>query len=336
MKKIIFCLGCILLLTAAYPSRVMAQRKVTIKLASMVPENTPWGLALNKMSSEWATATNGEVELRVYHGGVLGDEAAMLRQLRGNQIQGAVFTSFGIKLITPEILTLSVPFLVRNDAELAAVLTDLKPELEAKINEKGFYTLAWAKSGWVKIFSKSPVFVPADLKRLKVGTNPDSEELMQAFKSMGYQMVPVTMNDVLVSLNSGMIEAVYQSPVYVGGMQLFGVVKNMASINLAPFMGGIILNQRGWRAVPDQYKSRVSAISQRIAGEIDASISRLEADAIKTMSTYGLVVNQVSPEQEQAWYADIERAMPSLLGTTFDREIYRKVDDILKQYRSKR
>ena len=330
MKKNIF-FSCILLFTAI---NLFAQRQVTIKLASMAPENTPWGAALNRMANEWRQATNGEVILQVYHNGVAGEEQDVIRKLRLNQIQGAVLTSFGMNIITPEIMTLSVPFLIRNETELAVVIKELGPELETRINNKGFQTLAFANSGWVKIFSKSPVFVPNDLKRQKIGTNSEAPELTLAFQRMGYQMVPVNMNDVLISLNNGMIEAVYLSPAFVGGMQLFGVTKNMASINLAPFMGGMVLNQRAWRAIPEQYRPRIAAISQRIADEIGASISRLENDAIRTMTNYGLVVNQISQEQQQIWYNDVERVMPSLLGSTFDRDIYRKIEDILRRYRS--
>jgi TRAP-type C4-dicarboxylate transport system substrate-binding protein len=247
-----------------------------------------------------------------------------------------VFSSVGLSLIIPEILTLSVPFVIRNDAELEVVLNTLKPELETKINEKGFFPLVLSKSGWVRIFSKVPVFEPGDLKRLKVGTPPEFPELTQALKTMGYQMVPVNINEILIAFSSGMIEAIYQSPVFIGGMQIFGVAKNMASINLAPLMGGILLNQRTWHAIPDQYKPQLIGISQGIAREMEASISRLEADVIKIMSTYGLVVNQLSPEQEQLWYKDIEQVMPTLLGTVFDRDLYNKIDDILKKHRSRR
>jgi TRAP-type C4-dicarboxylate transport system substrate-binding protein len=326
----------LLLLGMGNPRALFAQRKVTIKLASMAPETTPWGAALNRMSQEWAAVSNGDVELRVYHNGVAGGEADVLRKLKLNQIQGAVFTSAGLNLITPEIMTLSAPFFIRNDGELARVLRDIKPDLEGKINEKGFFTLAWAKSGWVKIFSRREVFVPQDLKRQKLATNPEMAEMTQAFKIMGYQMVPVTINDILVSLNSGMIDAVYQSPVLVAGMQLFGVTKNMASINIAPFMGGIILNQRAWSRVPEAYKPGLVEASRRIAEDIGDSITQLEANVIKTMTSYGLKINQISPEQEQVWYADVAGAMPVLLGATFDRDLYQKINGILQQYRSGR
>jgi TRAP-type C4-dicarboxylate transport system substrate-binding protein len=330
---------CVALGAVLFPDAAFAQRrKVTIKLASLVPENTPWGAALNRMARDWAAASNGEVELLIYHNGVAGGEADVLRKLKGNQIQAAILSSFGMNAITPghEIMTLSCPFLIRDNAELDLVLDALKPELEATINKEGFFTLAWSKVGWVRFFSKAPVFVPADLKRQKLGTNEQEPALMDAFKAMGYQMVPVSMNQVLVYLSGGMIDAVYQSPVNVGGLQIFGVAKNMANINIAPFMGGIVMNQAGWRSIPDRYKPELLRIAKQLEAELDTSIQALEAEAIATMKNYGLVVNEISPAQERLWYEDVDRVIPSLLGSTFNREIYEKIEALLRTRRAGR
>jgi TRAP-type C4-dicarboxylate transport system substrate-binding protein len=332
-KKCTALIGLVIFLSAIPAVPLYAQRKITIKLASLVPENTPWGAAINRMSVEWARATNGEVELVVYHNGVAGSEADVLRKLNLNQIQAAVFTSIGLNSVTPEIMTISYPLLIHNDAELETVLQKLRPELDARIEKNGFTTLAWARAGWVKIFSKTPVFTPADLRRQKLGTNPDELEMLQAFKAMGFQMVPVGMNDVLVSLNGGMIDAVYQSPISVAGYQLFGVAKNMSTINLAPFMGGIIMNRTAWRRIPDRYKPRLMEICKQIEREIDGSIAALETEAVSTMSRYGLVINPVSPVQEQEWYRDINQHETELVGPIFNKEIYQKITDILQEYR---
>jgi TRAP-type C4-dicarboxylate transport system substrate-binding protein len=322
-----------------FPNPAFAQRrKVTIKLASLVPENTPWGTALNRMAGEWRAATNGEVELMIYHNGIAGSEGDVLRKLKGNQIQAAVLSSFGLNSITPndEIMTLSCPFLIRNNAELDLILGSLKPDLEERINKEGFFTLAWSKAGWVRFFSKAPVFVPADLKRQKLGTNEQEPALMDAFKAMGYQMVPVAMNQILVSLNGGMIDAVYQSPVAVGGLQIFGVAKNMASINIAPFMGGIVMNQAAWRSIPERHKPELLRIAKRLEAELDTSIQQLEASAIAAMKNYGLTINEVSPAQEQLWYDDVNRVIPSLLGAAFNRELYVRIDTLLRAHRNGR
>jgi TRAP-type C4-dicarboxylate transport system substrate-binding protein len=334
MEKIRTCIVWILLLTALTPCGIFGQRKITIKLASTAPENTPWGDALNRLAKAWAEISGGELELRIYHNGVVGTETDALQKLKINQIQGVVLTSFGISLISPKVMTLSAPFLIRNDEELKIVLASLKSELETDINEKGFHTLTWAKAGWVSIFSKTPVFVPDNLKRLKLGTSATAPELTQAFRGMGYRMVIVGDNDTLIALNSGRIEAFYLSPLMAGALQLFGPAKNMTSLNLAPFMAGIFLNDRGWQAIPERYRTECRRRAEAIAAEIDASVTRLEADAVKTMTAYGLTVNEISPDQAQLWYADAERSIDALLGTAFDRDIYRKVQSLLAAHRS--
>jgi TRAP-type C4-dicarboxylate transport system substrate-binding protein len=335
LKRIFFsaCLFCLALLIVIPLS---AQRqKTTIKLSSLVPEQTPWGDLLNRMAAEWYRATGGEVEMVISHG-MKSSEADLLRQLNLNQIQAAMLSTFGLKLIMPEIMTLSCPFLIRNNEELDLVLNEVKPDIESQISRRGYYTLAWSKVGWVRFFSKSPVFVPADLKRQKLGTSESEPELMDAFKAMGYQMVPVAMNQILVSLSGGQIDAVYQSPVNAGGLQIFGRAKNMASIQVAPFMGAIIMNQRAWRSIPERHRETLARITRRMEAELDASVQAFETELIKNFAEYGLVINQVSPEQERLWYSDIDRAMPSLIKTVFDEGMYNRISARLRAYRGGR
>ncbi|GHV74875.1 hypothetical protein AGMMS49940_21770 [Spirochaetia bacterium] len=305
-------------------------------MASLVPENTPWGAAFNRLAADWKTITNGEVELVVYHNGIAGNEADVLRKLKMNQIQVAVLSTLGLNTITPGIMTLSAPFLVRDNTELDLVLDDLKPELEKQISAQGFYTLAWSKVGWVKFFSKAPILVPDDLKRQKLGTDENEPALMDALKAMGFQLVPVNMYQVLVSLNGGMIDAVYQSPVIAGGLQLFGVAKNMANINVAPFMGAVVVNGAAWRSIPEKYKPALIRSAKEMERGFDTSIQELEDEVIDTMHRYGLVINELTPTQKQLWYDTSNQIVPSLMGTPINQTVFRRVDTLLKAHRAGR
>jgi TRAP-type C4-dicarboxylate transport system substrate-binding protein len=330
-----FFLSCLFFSGLLLPAPAFAQRKVTIKLVSLVPENTPWGTLLNRMAAEWAALTGGEVELKIYHNNK-SSEADLIRQLNMNQIQAAMLSTLGMKLISPPVMTLSCPFLIRNNEELDLVLDSLKPDLEKGIGEKGYITLAWSKIGWVRFFSKSPVFVPADLKKQRLGTSNTETELIDAFRAMGYQIAPVALNQILVSLSGGQIDAVYQSPVNAGGLQIFGLAKNMASIRVAPFLGSIIMNRRGWNAIPERYRPGLMGTVRRVEAELDGSVQALEGEVIDTMLRYGLVINQLSSEQEQLWYADVEKTMPSLAGTIFDRDMYKRIESLLRPLRERR
>jgi TRAP-type C4-dicarboxylate transport system substrate-binding protein len=317
---------------------VFAQ-KVTIRLASLVPENTAWGAAINKMAADWSRITNGEVEVIVFHNGTAGGEEEVLRKLKINQIQAAVFTSTGMNAVMPEVMSISYPFLIRNDDELNEVMLRIKPQLDAKIQQNGFVTLAWACAGWVRFFSKTPVLSPDDLKKIRLASPPEDQHLIQAFRLMGYQMVPISLPDTLVSLRSGMIDATYQSPVYAAGNQIFGIAGNMANINIAPFMGGILVNNTAWRRIPDKYKPQLLEIGKKLEREIESSISSLETEAVSTMTRYGLKINNPTSQQMQAWYDDTARFENNLVGGStpvFNREYYLLIKNILTEYRKGR
>jgi TRAP-type C4-dicarboxylate transport system substrate-binding protein len=324
---------CIVFFMSVSPA--FAQRKHIIKIASVAPESTPYGAALNKMAADWAAATNGEVEVRIYHNGVAGTEEDIIRKIKLNQLQGGVLTTFGLNIITPEMLTICTPFTIRSDDELNAVIDGLRPTLEKKIEDNGFVSIAWAKAGWIKIFSKRPVFTPSDLKSHKLTTDPSEPKLTQAFNAMGFNVVPVHINDILMALNQGMADAFYNSPLLAGGLQIFALAKNMATINICPVMGGIVLSENTWRRIPDQYKSRLLEINKRMEAEMNASILQLEEDAVKTMSSLGLVINTISPAQEQVWYNETEAGVRSQIGSTFDKPTYDHMMSILSDYRSK-
>ena len=85
-----------------------------VKLASQLPKESPWGRTLDKIASEWSRLTGSQVRLRVLHGATEGSETKMQLSLASNTVQAAVFTSFGLSIINPSVLTMSVPFLIRN------------------------------------------------------------------------------------------------------------------------------------------------------------------------------------------------------------------------------
>jgi hypothetical protein len=47
-------------------------------------------------------------------------------------------------------------------------------------------------------------------------------------------------------------------------------------------------------------------------------------------------VNQATAAQEQMWATEVERATNTLLGTTFDRDLYQRIVTILARIRGRR
>jgi TRAP-type C4-dicarboxylate transport system substrate-binding protein len=362
MKKLMLCIAAAVLVSGSaslFGYNKRANGVMEISLSSPIPANTDWGKALAKIAEEWKRVTNGEVILKIFANAVLGDEGAVIQQMDSGALDAAVLSTFGLNMITKKtqniitkrpsppstaIMTLSCPFLIRDEEELDLVLRGLKPDLEAKINEKGYFTLAWARVGWAKVFARSPVRTPSDLQKVFLGTAAGEDELKEIFEKMGFKLRVVEQKSILQALTTRTIEAVYQSPIAAGGAQIVGVAPNMLDLNIAPFMGGIIFNQKTWEDIPAKHKEELLRVTKVVEASLDKAIKELETSAITLIQSKmkgRFKVIEPTPQEIQQWHDMVNTALfddprsgrRGLVGTTFDAEIYHKVDAIVKAHR---
>jgi TRAP-type C4-dicarboxylate transport system substrate-binding protein len=156
---------------------------------------------------------------------------------------------------------------------------------------------------------------------------------------MGFQVVEADWNDLGARLNAGTVHAAYLNPAAVAAFQLHLMMKNMLSTNIAPIMGGMLINQHTWRrigALDPRYQQELLRVTRQMTAEFDSTMQRTVDDAVRTMSRAGLKVNEPSPTQEQLWYAEMEKAAPSIVGSVLDRDLYNRINAILARHRSGR
>ena len=322
------------------PQGTTSSATVEVRLASPLPRNSTWGRELDRLAAEWHRITNGNVRLTVIHDGREGGEEQMLQSLRTNTIQGAIFTSFGLSQINPAIMTVSIPFLIRNDRELEIVMREIQGDLEARFNRSNFHLLALSRSGFVNIFSRDPVLTPDDLRRQPIASNAEADRINRAFSAMGFRIEQTDWTDIGPKLNSGAVRAIYLNPSAVAPLNIHRQLGHMLSIDVAPVLGGLVMNQVIWNRIGNinsTYPSQLQATTRRLISQFDSTLPRMTREAIDTMTRGGLTINRPSPAQEQLWHNEIERVLPSLLANgTFDRELYQRINGILARTRGGR
>jgi len=341
MKKALFLFAmmvfCVFFtLNSVYAQRGTAQSEVvTIRLASSLPRNSDWGRALDRLAADWGKATNNQVRAIVNHDGREGTEGDMLRKLNSNAVQVALFTSAGVSEICPAVMSLSVPFMIRDNAELDEVLKNVQPLLESRVKSE-FVILAWSKGGWVYVFSKEKVLIPDDLRRQKLGTSPELGNMNTVFRTMGFQLVEADIINIGTRLASNMINAIYMIPAAIAPMQMHRSLNHMLDLPIAPIMGALVINRVTWNKLSPAHQKEILNITRKTALDFDVSMARTETNAISSMGRDGLHVNKPSNEQRNIWQSDLDKSLPSLIGPIFDRELYNKIDEILVKTRSGR
>jgi len=104
-------------------------RKTIIKMATLAPEGTPWYSLIAKMGERWTEETNGNVRLRIYPGGIVGDERDMIRKMNIGQIHGAAISSEGLTDINPLYTYCFIPLLFQEYGDIDYIRNEIKDDL---------------------------------------------------------------------------------------------------------------------------------------------------------------------------------------------------------------
>ena len=224
--------------------RASAQTRANVvKLATLVPDGSVWDKVLKGMGAEWGTATQGRVVLRIYPGGVAGDEPDVVRKMRIGQIHAAALTITGLSEIDESFRLFSIPMFFQSYSELFQVLDRLEPRLRQKLDAKGFVLLNWGHGGWVHFFTRTPVQSVDELKKLKIFVWAGDDRSAQMWKANGFNPVPLAATDILPALQTGMIDALPSPPLAANLLQWFRQARYMADIGLGPLAGALVFTK---------------------------------------------------------------------------------------------
>ena len=313
-----------------------AAAKTVIKIASIAPARSPWDKALEKVAADWERLSNGTVEVKIYPGGIAGSEQDMIRKIRLGALQGGVFSNMGLAKIDYSLTVISIPFLFHSREEFNAVFERVKPAFEKTLEAKGFKMVLWTLAGWVNFFTKTPVTDPDDLKKVKISVTADFPELEQVWKRMGYEVVTGDANSLMIQLQSGAASGAYLPPLLAASGQFFALVPNMFSPSLAPLVGGLLLSDRAWAAIPeDLHGPFLESVADAARGLYEETMT-LEADAVKMMRDNGLVVNDPPPGTLEKWHEAAREAVDRLIGPVFSKETYDQIVAYIQEYRKDR
>ncbi len=293
MKKIL------LILTSLY--LIFPLAGLTIKVASPLPEGSEWHIAISRMAEEWNEITGGAVRLRIYPGGIAGTGEDVIRKMRIGQVDMAVLTAAGLTSIVPDTFAMSMPFYLRTEEELDFVIHEIAPTFDDAFREKGFNMLGWSKSGWIYYFSVEEMTLPEELRNLKMAVSPEEPEMVEAFKEMRFDVIPLDMNSILMGLQSGMIQTMYTSPLVAASYQWFALAPYMMDLKIAPLLGGLIISERTWNRIPSRYHQDLQESVDKMTGSFFARTQELERQALEVMIDNGLKIIPVSEEIIPLW-----------------------------------
>lgn len=263
----------------------------TLKLVTLVPDGSVWHEGLKTMAAEWTKASGGEVTVRIYPGGVAGDEPDMILKMGLNQYQAAAFTAAGLMKIEPSFGIVALPLFYESYDELLFVLDRLEPELRKRAEAKGFVMVSWGLAGWVHVFTKQPVATVEDLRKVKMFTSAGDDAWVQMWKRRGFNPVPIAMTDITTGLQTGLIDGVPSTPLATLQLQWFRHAPHMLDLGIAPLVGALVVTKRAWDGLSAEQQAAFTKSAKAYEVQLRTQVPGEDRKAVDAMKQRGLQVN---------------------------------------------
>ncbi|MEJ2066945.1 MAG: TRAP transporter substrate-binding protein DctP [Deltaproteobacteria bacterium] len=324
---------CLLIVLPGIRWAESAENGFVIKMATLAPEGSSWMKQFNAINAEVMEKTQNAVRFKMYPGGVLGDEKDMMRKMQIGQIHGAALTSAGLSVLFKDIDVLHIPFFFQNYGEVDYVLGKMGPYFKKGLEDSGYILLGWSEAGFIYLMSTIPISSVSELQKAKVWIWHESPMSQAIFKEAGVAAIPLSIPDVLVGLQTGMVEVVYAPPTGAISLQWFTRIKYITDIPLTYVGGGLVVRKDVFKKLQQSTQDVITEIFQRQLDQLKVITRQENQEAIRVMEKQG--VQLITPLQDQV--AEFKRlsdnAVAQLVGHAFSNKAFEELTAHLEAYR---
>ena len=238
----------------------MPAMALTLKIATVTPEGSQWMKDMRSSANEIKERTEGRVKIKYYGGGIKGDDAKVLAQIRIGQLQGGAFTPSALAAIYPDLNIYGMPLVFNSAEEAAYVRGHLDSRLQRGLEDAGFVNFGFAAGGFANLTSNEPVKSLADMKGKRVWV-PEGDAMSRA-SMQALSLMPVTLplTDVLTGLQTGLIDIVAIPPIVALLMQWHTKVKFVSELPLVYTFGFMAIDKRAFDKIGTQDQAIVREV----------------------------------------------------------------------------
>jgi TRAP-type transport system periplasmic protein len=306
-----------------------------IKLASIAPDGSHWMRQMREGAEQIRERTAGRVELKFYPGGVMGNDAQVLRKIRIGQLHGGAFTAGGLAQRYPALNLYGMPLLFRSLDEVDYVRERIDPKLEAGLEAAGFVSFGFSEGGFANLMAKQPIRSIEDLLRKKVWVPEGDQISFRAMEALGLSPVVLPVTDVLTGLQTGLLDVVAASPVAALVLQWHTKISYRTELPVSYSMGVFAIEKRTYDRLEAADQRVIEEVMTGVMSGIDTAARDDNRQARRVLADSGVQPVQVETANVDDWRRTIEDLYPEYRRRAdVDAELFDELLDVLAEYRA--
>ena len=308
-------------------------QQYTIKFASIAPEGSTWMNVMKEFDAVVRKESGGRVGFRMYPSGVQGDEKTVIRKIGVGQLHAAGFTGVGLGEIASKVRILDSPFLIRSSKEADNLYEIFDKELQQAFEAGGYVLLGWTEVGFVYVFSNSPILKPDDIKSLKMWVWDGDPVAETAFRALNLKPIPLSIDNVRTSLQTGLVNAFYTTPYAAISLQWYTQAKYMVDFPLTCSSGAVLISKRYFDNLPKDLQE-ILIHNGRLYMKKLTELGRLDnKNSLIELKKRGITFTSANEREVQDYVAAGLRARRMLIGKMYDEEFMKRVEKAAEDFR---
>jgi len=303
-----------------------AAHAVTIKIATLSPDGTFWMKSMREGADEIEQRTSGRVKFKFYPGGVMGNDANVLRKMRIGQLHGGAITIGSISDHAPDVTVYGLPFLFDSLDEAEKIREQSDDMLIQLIEKGGYVSLGIAQGGYSYLMSKQPVNGFADLRQQKSWVPENNDVGLSVFDYIGVSPISLPISDVLTGLQTGLVDNIFASPIGAVALQWHTHVNYVVDLPLNYLTATMVIDKKVFDKIGAEDQKIVREVMRDVYHKIDQQNKADNVAAREALENNGVNFVSLTEDEKQEWYRAAEHVMDHMNKTyKYDPAFYNYV-----------
>lgn len=297
---------------------------INLKAAHSAALDEPYQIGMADFAKRVGAATGGRVAVAIFPNNQLGNERELIEGLPLGLVDiaspaNAVLTNF-----IPDLVTLDLPFLFRDQAHLERVLNGpLIDVIGEAAGKRGYRLLGLYTAGVRHIMTKKTINSVADLKGLKIRTMQNPAHV-EAFKALGANPTPLAYGELYGALQSGVVDGAEAANTNYHAQKFFEVAPNWAMVSWTVLISPLIMSETRFKSFPADVQAALLAAGKESAVVERAEYARSDTERLDRLKTSGVKIT--SPDLA-AFRTAVAKVYTDFIKTDTQKKIFEVIQN---------
>lgn len=263
---------------------------ITLQVADTQPRGYPAITAIEHMGEKLSEATAGDINMKVFAGGVLGGEKEAIEQVQINAVQLTRVSLGVIGPIVADVNVFNMPFVFRDGSHMRKVIDgevgqDILDRITA--SNHGLVGLAWMDAGSRNFYSKTPIRSLEDLKgkKMRMMENPLFLDTMNALGGSGIAM---STGETFSALQTGVIDGAENNPAVMLAQNHNTVAKYFSKTSHLIIPEPLVMSKKAWDSLSAEQQALVKKFAREAQLEQRALWDKQVAESEEALKKSGV------------------------------------------------